>query len=168
MLATSSAGRTPSSAGPTPSSAGRCPEPGRPPLPQAELADPGPPWSLRLAAATIGQPAVEIYASGSLVDVVVATPVAPQLLRGARRARWNGVPRVIAWGRLPADGAPLAVTFARGRVHPAAVAAEVTEAASWCWLASVEGAFSQVIVTNTRTGERRVLRIGGVPRWLAS
>ena len=48
-----------------------------------------------------GRQAVELYAAGVLVDVVSATPIAPQLLRGARTVTLGQDRWALAWGRRP-------------------------------------------------------------------
>lgn len=45
----------------------------------------GTPWAVRLGRGSTGRPALKVYDAGSLVDVVVETAVAPEILRGARR-----------------------------------------------------------------------------------
>ena len=45
---------------------------------------PGTPWSIRPAAGPAGRPAVEIYAAGSMLDVMVAPALAARILRGVR------------------------------------------------------------------------------------
>jgi len=107
---------------------------------------PGAPWSLRLARGTGGRPALEVYENGTLLDVMVATPVAAEVLRGARRASRDRRYRALAWGRLLSDGASVTVTFRRGRVRTASSAAAVTEVGTWFWVAATDGYFSRVSV----------------------
>ena len=59
---------------------------------------PGTPWSMRLADGSGGRPALEVYAAGSLLDVVVASSRASRLLRGACAVIIAGQARAIAWG----------------------------------------------------------------------
>lgn len=113
---------------------------------------PGPPWSLRLARGTAGRPALEVYENGTLLDVMVATPVAAEVLRGARRARTGGDYRVLAWGRLLPDGATVTVTFRRGRFRTASSAAAVTAIGTWFWVAVAGGYFNRVCVGYGRAG----------------
>jgi hypothetical protein len=130
------------------------PDPGRP-----ELYPPGwrPAglWSARLAGAGSASPALELYAAGVLIDVVSATPVAPQLLRGARAVTLGPVQCALAWGRQPAPGAGVMAEFSRGRLRRQARPAVVVKVAPWCWLAVAEGRFTRVDV---RAGPRRAGR----------
>jgi hypothetical protein len=117
--------------------------------------DPRGPWSVRLTGAVPGgpgRPAVELYAAGVLVDVVSATPIAPQLLRGARTVTLGQGRWALAWGRPPGPGAGVVVEFRRGRhAQPAAV----VPVAPWCWLAVADGRFTRVEV---QAGPRRAGR----------
>jgi hypothetical protein len=113
----------------------------------------GTPWSIRLAGACSARPALEFYEACSLLDVVSSTPVAPQLVRGARAASQAGRQRVLAWGRLPASPAGIAVAFTSGIIWRRALQAEVIEITSWCWLAIADGRFDRVVVS---AGENRV------------
>ncbi len=135
---------------------GRCERPGAA-LEGAALL-PCTPWSVRAARGPGARPALEIYEAGDLVGLIVATPLAPQILRGARRAVCRGPDCALAWGQLPADGAPLTVTFIRGRLRGRAELAEVIEVGGWCWLAVAAGRFGSVTVSHRGTCERR--RIG--------
>ncbi|MCW2900979.1 MAG: hypothetical protein JWO67_3244 [Streptosporangiaceae bacterium] len=122
----------------------------------------GTPWSVRLAGH--GRAALEIYDEERLIDVVVATPVAPELLRGARRGVRAGHPYTLAWGRLPGDPADLAVTFTRGRLRRRAHHAEVTAVGEFVWLAVAAGRFDGVTVTRGEaTCARR--RVGTGRSW---
>jgi hypothetical protein len=58
---------------------------------------------------------MEVYADQTLLDVVVATPLTAEILRGARRMFWNDEPHALAWGRLPGDDPPIEVRFSLGR-----------------------------------------------------
>jgi hypothetical protein len=107
---------------------------------------PGAPWSLRLARGTRGRPALEVYENGTLLDVMVATPLAAEVLRGARRARRGGRYRALAWGRLLPDGAAVSVTFRRGRIRTASSAAAVTEIGTRFWIAAADGQFGWVSI----------------------
>lgn len=107
---------------------------------------PGAPWSLRSARGTGGRPALEVYENGTLLDVMVATPLAAEVLRGARRARCGGRYRALAWGRLLSDGASVTVTFRRRHVRTASSAAAVTEIGTSFWVAVTDGYFNRVSV----------------------
>ncbi|HUA31483.1 MAG TPA: hypothetical protein VMC03_21560 [Streptosporangiaceae bacterium] len=113
---------------------------------------------------------MELYAAGTLLDVVVATGLADEVLCGARRAVWDGRPQAIAWGRFPVPraGGPgrrdVAVLFARGRrpgrdrrrnrdVH----VADVIGLAGWFWVAVAEDRFDTVtVVRRGRQATRRL------------
>jgi hypothetical protein len=121
------------------------------------------PWSVRRVRGS-GMPALEIYEAGRLADIVVTTSVTPQILRGARRVRSGAQVLVLAWGRLAADGNPVAVTFAAGRRRQAAHArAEVIEVAGLAWFATAAGRYS-VVSARHRDGCER-LRFGAGPLW---
>ena len=123
--------------------AGRTADPARLPVP-------GPPWSLRLARGSGSRPALEIYEDGTLLDVIVPSPLAPRLLRGARRSVRGGRRRSLAWGRLPADGpgpdGAVTVLFSRGRLRRGSYAALVTGIGTWFWVAVADGWFDRVSV----------------------
>jgi hypothetical protein len=128
---------------------------------------PGTPWSVRTARGTAGRPAMEVYAGQTLLDVVVATPLTAEILRGARRTYWNDQSHAVAWGRLPADGSPIEVRFSLGRAArretPGAQrgqVADVTVIEEWFWLAMAQGRFDTVTVT--RDELRRQRRIAAV------
>lgn len=112
---------------------------------------PGTPWSVRPAAGPAGRPALEIYAGGSVVDVMVTQPLAPRVLGGACSLAWAGQPYVVAWGFLPA--APgLSVWFSRpvwfspGAARPRRQAAQVSVIAGPFWIAPARGRFRDVTV----------------------
>jgi hypothetical protein len=110
---------------------------------------PGTPWSLRLAGSSGGRPALEVYAAGSLVDVMVASSRASQLLHGACRAAVGRQERVIAWGCLPTAGSELpSVEFIHGRICHRAQPAAAESVVGWFWFADSDGRFSQVAVTS--------------------
>jgi hypothetical protein len=117
----------------------------------------GTPWSVRRARGPGTRPALEIWAAGDLADVIVATPVPSQLLRGARRTPRGGQARSLAWGRVPADGHPLCVTFGCGLL-PRQTAACVIEVEGLAWFAITGGRFSAVSVTCRGVRERLRLR----------
>jgi hypothetical protein len=119
---------------------------------------PGTPWSMRLAGGSGGRPALEVHAAGSLIDVVVASSRASQLLRGACRAVVAGQARAIAWGFLPtARGELPSVEFVRGRIRRRAQPEDAERVAPWFWFADTDGRFSQVVVTSQ--GARESCRI---------
>jgi hypothetical protein len=129
------------------------------------------PWLIRTSGGTTGWPAMEIYAADNLLDVVVATALVAGILRGAGRAAWDGLPGVIAWGRLPADGTDITVHFAQRRLrrwpgsraqrtdrerYPAGICpAQVTVVGEWFWVATADGQFDSVAVAHHGTHERR-------------
>jgi hypothetical protein len=118
----------------------------------------GTPWSIRLGRASQGQPALEVYDAEILIDVVVATPVAPEILRGARRAVCRGHPSAVAWGRLPADFAAPTVLFTQGRRHRDGQEPELITVGGFCWLAVIHGRFNGVTVNHpgARCGRLRL------------
>ena len=109
------------------------------------VARPGTPWSVRPAAGPAGRPAVEIYAAGSMLDVMVAPALVPRVLRGACSLAWAGQPCTVAWGFLPVHPG-FSVWFIRGPAHPRCVAAPVSVIAGSFWIASAEGRFRAVTV----------------------
>jgi|HubBroStandDraft_4_1064222.scaffolds.fasta_scaffold456421_2 hypothetical protein len=138
-------------------------DPAMPSYPPADGALPGAPWSFRLAGVLSARPAVELYEAGDLLDVVSSTPVAPQLVRGARATSESGCQRALAWGRLPATGGWLAVEFSSGTVRRYAHRAAVIEITGWCWLAVADGRFDRVVVSSG--GRRLQQRVTGGRRW---
>jgi len=103
---------------------------------------------MRLASGSGGRPALEVHAAGSLIDVMVASSRASQLLRGACRAVVTRQARTIAWGCLPtARGERPSVEFIRGRIRHRAQPVEAESVAGWFWFAQADGRFSQVVVT---------------------
>jgi hypothetical protein len=114
------------------------------------------PWSVRFAQGTRGRTALEVYNLGVLLDVLVAQPLAGDVLRGARRAQHNGRASVLAWGHLPPGGEPPAVTFSQR--HRLAGRAETVVAAGEFWIATVEGCFDRV-TASTADGSVRSERI---------
>ena len=118
--------------------------------------------------ATAGSPALEIYEAGDLIAVMVATAVAPQLLGGARRFSLAGQTSSLAWGRQPADGFAMTVSFIASRLRritsrreaPEAIRPEVTDLGGWCWLGVAAARFDAVVVTHRGTRERLRLRAG--------
>jgi hypothetical protein len=109
----------------------------------------GTPWSMRLAGGSGGRPALEIHAGGSLIDVVVASSPASQLLRGACTMAVARHPRAIAWGCLPTARSELpSVEFIHGRIRRRAQPEQAEGVAGWFWFADTDGRFSQVVVTS--------------------
>jgi hypothetical protein len=126
------------------------------------------PWLVRTSGGTTGWPAMEIYAADDLLDVVVATSLVAGILRGTRRAVWDGLPGAIAWGRVPADGASISVHFAqrrlrrwpgsRARRHPGGICpAQVGVVGDQFWVATADGRFDSVTVAHHGTQERRTI-----------
>ena len=117
------------------------------------------PWSVRFAHGTRGRVALEVYNAGLLLDVLVAQPLAADLLRGARRTVFNGRSSVLAWGHLPPDGIPPAVLLTRR--HRAPHAAEPSTGAGVFWIALAQGSFDRVTATHLDgTSERLRVRAG--------
>ena len=115
---------------------------------------PGTPWSMRLANGSGGRPALEIHAGGSLIDVMVASSRASQLLRGACTMVVARHPRAVAWGCLPtARSELLSVEFIRGRIRRRAQLEEAESVAGWFWFADADGRFSQVVATSQESRE---------------
>ena len=110
---------------------------------------PGTPWSMRLGRGSGDRPALEVYAAGALIDVMVASSRASQLLRGGCAAVVAGQARAVAWGCLPAtwDELPL-VEFHRGRIRRRVQQEETESVAGWFWFADSGGRFSRVVVTS--------------------
>jgi hypothetical protein len=129
------------------------------------------PWLVRTSGGTAGWPAMEIYAADNLLDVVVATTLVAGILRGARRAVWDGLPGALAWGRLPADGTGIAVHFAQRRFprwpgsrarrtdrehYPSGICpAPVSAVGERFWVARADGRFDSVTVAHHGRHERR-------------
>ena len=93
---------------------------------------------------------MEIYAIGSMLDVMVAPALAsrdlaPRVLRGACSLAWAGEPCAVAWGFLPARPG-FSVWFTRGLARSGCVAAPVSVIAGSFWVAPAEGRFRGVTV----------------------
>jgi hypothetical protein len=109
---------------------------------------------------------MEIYEVETLLDVVVATSLAGELVHGARRMVWNELAQVIAWGRLPVDDAEVSAYFCRGRIGRGRAmvtgmgcAGEVTLVAGLFWFSEAEGDFDTVTVWHHGLQEqRRIVR----------
>lgn len=123
----------------------------------------GTPWSVRPARGPGARPALELYEAGRLADIIVATPVAPRIVRGARRSRRDGQVFSLAWGCLPADGQPISVAFARGGPRRATARAEIIDAPWPAWFAIAEGRFTAVSVLHHGRTDR--LRLEAGPLW---
>jgi hypothetical protein len=123
---------------------------------------PGTPWSVRPAAGPAGRPAVEIYAAGSMLDVMVAPALAPlvlvsRVLRGACSLAWAGQPFAMAWGFIPARPG-FSVWFTRGPARPGCFAAPVSVIAGSFWVAPAEGRFRAVTVQHDAGRDRCQVR----------
>jgi hypothetical protein len=128
--------------------------------PGPALVLPGRPWAVRLAGSHSACPALEIYSAGVLLDVVSSTPLAAQLLRGARAADGAAGSCALAWGRLPMPGATPEVCFSRGRRAPSRQRGTVLKLTSWCWLAVADGRFDRVTVWSGDCCVRAKIRNG--------
>ena len=117
----------------------------------------GTPWSFRPAAGPAGRPAVEIYAAGSMLDVMVAPALAARVLRGACSLAWAGQPCAVAWGFLPARPG-FSVWFTRGPARSLRSAAPVRVIAGSFWVAPAEGRFRAVTVEHGGGRDRRRVR----------
>ncbi len=113
------------------------------------------PWSIRISGENSARPAMEVYAGEILLDVVVATPLSPGLLCGARRTVWGGRAQAIAWGRLIGSWSGITVRFSRGWLGRGGHAAEVIPVSEWFWLAVADGRFGAVTVSYLGNTERR-------------
>jgi hypothetical protein len=120
----------------------------------------GTPWSVRLTSAPHGWSALEIYEDEHLIDVVVATPAAPGLLRDARRGVRAGHPCAVAWGRSPTDPNGLEASFTWGRPRTDALHADVLVYGDFIWLAVADGPFNGVTVSQggATVARRRIRR----------
>jgi hypothetical protein len=114
------------------------------------------PWSVRFGRGTRGRPALEIYNSGLLLDVLVAKPLAADVLRGARRGERNGRASVLVWGHLPADTVPPGVVLSQRHLEPCAP--EPVALAGLFWVALAEGRYDRAAATRPdgRTERLRV------------
>jgi hypothetical protein len=109
----------------------------------------GTPWSMRAAIGADGRSALEVYAAGSLIDVMLAPSLGSQLLRGACTTVRAGRHHSMAWGCLPAAGGTIPfVEFVPGGFHhrPQIEAAE--DVSAWFWVATAAGRFSRVTATS--------------------
>jgi hypothetical protein len=122
----------------------------------------GTPWSARPARGPGTRAALELYEAGRLADIIVATPVVPQLLRGARRSRRDGQVLSLAWGSRPAEGPPVSVAFARRWPRRATVRAEVVEVAGLAWFAIAAGPFAVVAAAHQGRSDRLRLQKGSL------
>lgn len=114
---------------------------------------------MRLAGGPGGRPALEIHAGGSLIDVMVASSPASQLLRGACAMTVARHPHAIAWGCLPTARSKLpSVEFLGGRIRHRAQSVEAESVVGWFWFADADGRFSQVAVTSQKSRESCQIR----------
>jgi hypothetical protein len=128
---------------------------------------PGQPWLVRAARGPGMRAALEIYEGQVLLDIMVDSPVAPRLLRGARRlgSRQSHGPQALAWGRLPAGDGPairtagpdrgLAVWFTGGR-RPRR--ADLVWLTGWGWIAVADGSYQHAVASWHGRRERLSLR----------
>jgi hypothetical protein len=123
----------------------------------------GTPWSARPARGPGTRAALELYEAGRLADIIVASPVVPQLLRGARRARRDGQVLSLAWGSLPTQGPPVSVAFARPWPRRTTIRAGVVEVAGLAWFAIAAGRFAVVVAVHQ--GRRDRLRLQNGSLW---
>jgi hypothetical protein len=121
------------------------------------------PWSVRRARGPGARPALELYEAGRLADIIMATAVASQILRGARQSRRDGQVFSLAWGCLPADGQAVSVTFTRNWPRRIAVGSEVVEALGLAWFAVVAGGFA--VAGAGHHGHCDRLRLEAGPLW---
>jgi hypothetical protein len=124
----------------------------------------GTPWSVRRGRGPGTRPALEIWEADSVADIIVATPIASQTLRGARRTRGGGPALSLAWGRLPAGPHVLSVTFSGGWLPRRTVPAEVIDAGGLAWFALAAGRFAAVSVA-CRGGRERLSVRAVRPGW---
>jgi len=103
---------------------------------------------------------MEIYAAGTLLDVVVATPLSAGVLCGATRTVTGGQPHALAWGRLIGSAAGITISFSRRSLGGGGHAAQVMPINDWFWVATAEGRFAAVTVTYLGISTRR--RVAGV------
>ena len=107
-------------------------------------------WSVRPAVGSSGRAALEVYADGALIDVMVAASLGCRLLRGGRAAHVAGRPCSVAWGCLPSprDEAP-AVDFTRGGLRTRTLGVTAVRVADWFWVAAADGMFSRAVATGS-------------------
>ncbi|MFF7632069.1 hypothetical protein ACFZB9_02795 [Kitasatospora sp. NPDC008050] len=144
------------------------------------------PWSIRLTGGG-ARPALEVYEHGELIDVLVASSLSEDLLRGARRfdgagrldgsglvdaaglVDGSGVVEVagpgggaaagFAWGRVDADGSAPEVAFTGGRLRRTWRPAEVVVVGGEFWLGWAPGPLVDVRAHRPDGGTER-LRAG--------
>jgi hypothetical protein len=115
---------------------------------------------MHLGCGPDSRPALEVYAAGSLIDIMVASSRASRLLRGACAVVAAGEAHTIAWGCLPAARGELpSVEFLRGRIPRRAQLEEAESVAGWFWFADTDRRFSQVVVTSQRGRESCRIRM---------
>ncbi|MBB4923120.1 hypothetical protein [Kitasatospora kifunensis] len=131
------------------------------------------PWSIRLTGGG-ARPALEVYEHGELIDVLVASSLSEDLLRGARRfdgggwadgegraddtgwAGGTGGAAGFAWGRLSADGSAPTVAFTGARLRRSWRPAEVVEVGDDFWLAWAPGPLVDVLARRSDGGTERL------------
>ena len=103
---------------------------------------------MRMARGSADRPVLEVYAAGSLIDVMVASSRASRLLRGACRTVIGRQARAIAWGCLPAaQGEAPFVEFISGHIRRRGQLQEAESVAGWFWFADACGRFRKVAIT---------------------
>jgi hypothetical protein len=113
----------------------------------------GGPWSVRAVEGRAGRPALEVYESDELIDVVTASSLNSEVLRGTRRVRGGGG---LAWGRVAADGSAPEVAFAQARVRPRWEQAEPVVLPGGFWLAWTSGPALAATVRRSDGGVERL------------
>ncbi|MCX4749105.1 hypothetical protein OG455_26955 [Kitasatospora sp. NBC_01287] len=104
------------------------------------------PWSIRLTVSHGGRPALEVYEHGLLIDVLVASTLSGELLRGTRRSTAGLPPGGLAWGRVAEGGEVPVVDFTSGWLRPSRRAAEVLKVDGGFWLAWAPGPIAEAVV----------------------
>ncbi|MFE2728084.1 hypothetical protein [Kitasatospora sp. NPDC059327] len=98
-------------------------------------------WAMRPGCGGSGRPAVEVYDGEDCVDVLVATRLVRDPLRGARRGGSGKHSWTLAWGRLPHGVEHVYLEFRRRRlvriISPVIVAGQF-------WICEVPGSYSSV------------------------
>ncbi|GAA1215909.1 hypothetical protein GCM10009665_02140 [Kitasatospora nipponensis] len=107
-------------------------------------------------AARTGRPTLEVFEHGELVDVLVASTLNGELLRGARRAVSDGRTAGFAWGRVAADGTPPSVAFAGARLRPLWRPVRLRLVEGGFWLAWAPGPLVGVLARRPDGGAERL------------
>lgn len=117
----------------------------------------GTPWAVRPARGPGARLALEIYEAGSLADIIVTTPIAAPVLRGARRAGLRfGV------GAPARRRATRHRGLQRGAPRLETAQAEVIQVAGLAWFAVLTGRFAVVSAAYHGGSERLRLRTGSL------